>query len=145
MIKMLLSCFLKKKARNKIKFFILFPIALILTLQISFADMRSPYQSKPQKISNDFETSPTKAVFGGLVWFYSKIISPADGPRSPSYPTGSAYGFQAIQQEGFLMGTLLIGDRLLHEADKPQGGFIYIYGRKRYYDPIENNTFWWKK
>ena len=76
---------------------------------------------------------------------FSKVISPADGARSLSYPTGSAYGYQAIQEEGVLVGVLLIGDRLFHEADQHYGSYIRLYGINRYYDPIENNVFWWKK
>ena len=91
------------------------------------------------------QQSLNQVVFGSMVQFYSNWISPLDGPRSPSYPTGSAYGLKAIQQEGFFIGILLIGDRLLHEADKHQGPIFNIYGKNRYYDPLENNIFWWKK
>ena len=96
------------------------------------------------KNRNYLETNINKTVFGSLVLFYSRVISPADGARSLSYPTGSTYGYQAIRQEGILIGILLIGDRLFHEADQHYGAYIYLYGVKRYYDPIEDNVFWWK-
>lgn len=75
---------------------------------------------------------------------YSKAISPADGPRSPSFPTSTAYGREAIQQHGFLVGVLLIADRLIHESDVHRGPKIVKYGVSRYYDPVKVNTYWWK-
>lgn len=94
--------------------------------------------------SSYYQTSVVKLVWKGAIQFYSKVISPADGPRSPSYPTGSAYGKAAIERYGFFIGVLLIGDRLFHEADINKGPKIFIYKHTRYYDPIEYNTYWWE-
>lgn len=105
--------------------------------------MKAPFSANTSKKIKQ-EQSLNQVVFSSMVLFYSKFISPLDGPRSPSYPTGSAYGLQAINEEGVFMGILLIGDRLFHEADKHQGVFINLYNQTRYYDPLENNTFWWK-
>lgn len=108
--------------------------------------MRGPTQdfNKP-RTSSPYQTSVVKWVWKGAIRLYSKVISPADGPRSPSYPTGSAYGRVAIERYGFLMGVLLIGDRLFHEADIHRGQKIFIFNRTRYFDPIEYNTYWWDK
>lgn len=38
---------------------------------------------------------------------------------------------------------ILIADRLLHEADVPQGPIIMVYNKRRYYDPVRYNTYWW--
>ncbi|MCP4298127.1 MAG: membrane protein insertion efficiency factor YidD [Proteobacteria bacterium] len=76
---------------------------------------------------------------------FSTLISPADGPRSPSFPTGTAYGIDAIQEHGLLAGLLLIGDRLFHEADVHKGPIIILHDKQRYYDPVESNTFWWSQ
>ncbi len=92
-----------------------------------------------------YQTSTVKFVWKNAIKVYSRFISPADGPRSPSYPTGTQYGKQAIEQHGFFIGIVLIADRLLHEADIHQGSKITIYGTTRYYDPIENNTYWWDR
>lgn len=90
-----------------------------------------------------YQTSAVKLVWKNAIDFYARFISPADGPRSPSYPTSTAYGKQAIEQYGFAVGIILIADRLFHEADLPLGPKIYIYGSSRFYDPLANNTFWW--
>jgi uncharacterized protein len=88
--------------------------------------------------------STLKWIGSGAIRLYSKIISPADGPRSPSYPTSTAYGQEAINSHGFLMGILLTADRLLHEADIHRGPKIIHHGISRYYDPVKYNTYWWQ-
>ena len=133
-----------------------FPIAgLLLILLLSYGmpavcDARTNsmrygpfFQKSVQNRQVKYETSSVKLVWVGLMNVYARVISPADGPRSPSYPTGSAYGKQAIRTYGFFLGVLLTADRLLHEADKPQGPIIKIYGKQRFYDPLEHNTYWW--
>jgi putative component of membrane protein insertase Oxa1/YidC/SpoIIIJ protein YidD len=95
------------------------------------------------KISFGGETSTAKLIGRGAIQAYSRFISPVDGPRSPSYPTSTAYGRQAIQQHGFLLGVILIADRLLHEAEFYSGPRVVINGHARYYDPIESNIYWW--
>lgn len=97
------------------------------------------------------ESPQANAPVSVPVWFgssaihlYSKYISPADGPRSPSYPTSTAYGRDAIASHGFLLGILLIADRLIHESDVHKGPKIIKYGVSRYYDPVAYNTYWWE-
>ncbi len=126
-------------------------ISLILGLFLLFVShtswavdgMKGPFPDKKTSPPRIYQTSTTKLVSNGLIQFYSKCISPADGPRSPSYPTGSAYGREAITQYGLFPGMFLIADRLFHEADVNLGYNITVYGHSRYYDPLENNTFWW--
>ena len=105
----------------------------------------APQFERPSRSAHtEYRTSPVKLVWTGLIDIYARAISPADGPRSPSYPTGSAYGRQAVETHGLFLGVLLTADRLLHEADRPLGPVITVYGTKRYYDPLESNTYWWK-
>lgn len=78
-----------------------------------------------------------------FISFFSQYISPIDGPRSPSYPTGSAYGKIAFYRYGFFLGSILTADRLIHESDLPLGPVIRIHNKIRFYDPVEANTFWW--
>jgi len=125
---------------------ILISLALTLSaLSLPAKDlMRSPLPAGQSPAGHaSYQTSTLKLVLTGMINFYSKVISPADGPRSPSYPTGSAYGRQAIEKYGFFPGVFLIGDRLMHEADRPLGPTITVYGRQRYYDPVIFNTYWW--
>jgi len=105
---------------------------------------RAPeFQRIIPKVTPEHETSTLKLVGIGAIGFFSTFISPVDGPRSPSYPTGSAYGREAIQKKGFFTGIILTADRLLHESDVHLGPKIEIHGKTRYFDKVENNTFWW--
>ena len=127
--------------------FVLFCCCLFLLFNLqpilATTKMKGPSASKRSPPASELQTSTIKFVSNGLIQFYAKCISPADGPRSPSYPTGSAYGRQAITQYGFFPGIFLIADRLFHEADVNLGYNIVLYGHSRYYDPLQNNTFWW--
>ena len=118
---------------------------LILFGTSSFAadGMRSPFRkNKPKQIIYD-SGSPGASLGKGLIRGFSKWISPVDGPRSPSYPTGSAYGYDAINKYGFFIGIILTADRLLHESDFPMEPRMILYGTERFYDPVEMNTYWW--
>jgi putative component of membrane protein insertase Oxa1/YidC/SpoIIIJ protein YidD len=119
---------------------------LILPVQLSARDkMKGPFPgSEKAQLTDNRPVSTLKWAGKGAIRLFSRYISPADGPRSPSYPTSTAYGRDAIETHGFLVGVLLIADRLLHEADIHKGQKIVLYGTSRYYDPVENNTFWWK-
>jgi len=77
-----------------------------------------------------------------LIRGFQTYISPADGPRSPSYPTGSQYGRQVLQEEGLFWGVLMTSDRLFHEADVPLGPMIDLHQRLRFYDPPLFNRYW---
>jgi len=81
-----------------------------------------------------------------LMTFFIQYISPVDGDRCPCYPTCSDYSRQAIAKHGLLVGGVMTFDRLLHEGDEvhrvPR---VRVYGTDRYYDPLENNDFWWYK
>ena len=99
--------------------------------------------SKPSKKLESSVTSAAAWVGLLAIDFFKGVISPADGPKSPSYPTGSSYGRQAVSKHGLVLGAILTADRLFHEADKPLGPIIRLNNRNRFYDPVENNTFWW--
>ena len=127
---------------------ILFALLMILSLDSrsvrSTDKMKSPFIHQSTKsVKLPYETSVTKMILKGLIRLYSGTISPADGPRSPSYPTGSAYGVEAIEIHGFFPGIVLIADRLIHESDVHPGVSILKYDRLRYYDPLWHNTYWW--
>jgi len=37
-------------------------------------------------------------------------------------------------------------DRLIHESDEIQSApLVWVNGSYKYYDPMENNDFWWDK
>ncbi|MFH2130948.1 MAG: membrane protein insertion efficiency factor YidD [bacterium] len=106
--------------------------------------MQGPFsRTRREGVAMDPPTSTVKWISKGAIRLYSVTISPADGPRSPSYPTSTAYGREAIETHGFLVGILLIADRLIHEADVHRGPRIILYGTSRYDDPVKANTYWW--
>jgi putative component of membrane protein insertase Oxa1/YidC/SpoIIIJ protein YidD len=55
----------------------------------------------------------------GIILFYQKVISPANGPRSHFRPTSSRYMLLAIRKYGFLKGYSMGCDRLLRENEDP--------------------------
>jgi len=100
----------------------------------------------PQKEGSWREVSLGQRWVGTLIGFFQKYISPVDGDRCPSYPTCSQYALEAVRKHGFLMGLVMSSDRLIHESDEIQGApLIFVHGAYRYYDPVENNDFWWDK
>jgi len=48
-----------------------------------------------------------------LIRFFQIVISPQDGPTCRHIPTCSTYGKIAIQKYGLIIGSMLIGDRLI--------------------------------
>jgi len=107
--------------------------------------MKGPTTRAARSTSPAVESATLPARLGmGAILLFSKVISPADGPRSPSFPTGSAYALDAFRKHGFLLGTILTADRLLHESDIHTGLRVSMHGIARYYDPVEHNTYWWQ-
>ncbi|MDX2470266.1 MAG: membrane protein insertion efficiency factor YidD [SAR324 cluster bacterium] len=125
----------------------LFFLSLLLCLPFlfpnsSFAGMRGPVSLHPAQPKPQQEPSLSTEAAKVGIRFFQVFISPLDGPRSPSYPTGSAYGLLAIKKQGAFWGILLTADRLFHEADQPLGPIINLYGHDRYFDPVSRNDFW---
>lgn len=77
------------------------------------------------------------------VTFFSESISRVDGDRCPMYPTCSSYSRLAIQKHGFFLGIMMTADRLIHEATEMEYAPMILVDRLRFYDPVENNDFWW--
>jgi len=75
--------------------------------------------------------------------FYQRIIANMDGRTCPSYPVCSLYASQAIDKHGLLLGSWLMLDRLIHEADDLRlGSWIMIDGQMRLNDPLMRNDHW---
>lgn len=89
---------------------------------------------------------PGQRAAAGLIEFFKNYISPVDGDRCPCYPTCSQYSLEAIRKHGTLVGVVMTFDRLIHESDEIRTApLIKIYDSYRYFDPVENNDFWWDK
>jgi hypothetical protein len=53
---------------------------------------------------------------------------------------------EAIGRHGVWIGLVMTFDRLIHESNEiRQAPLVKVYGSYRYYDPVENNDFWWDK
>ena len=80
-----------------------------------------------------------------LVGFYRETVSKVDGDRCPSEPSCSEYSLQAFRKHGFFIGWIMTVDRLIHEGTEETkvSPVVYSRGKKKIYDPVENNDFWW--
>ena len=90
-----------------------------------------------------FRREDSNYVSSGLVLFWQKVVSPADGPRSPSFPTGSRYAADALRRYELFTALVLTADRLVHEADVSRGPVVMIGEHEKFFDPLSFNTYWW--
>jgi putative component of membrane protein insertase Oxa1/YidC/SpoIIIJ protein YidD len=80
-------------------------------------------------------------MFG--IQYYQHVVGNLDGRSCPAYPVCSVYAKQALSQHGWLIGSWLMLDRLIHEADDLQHGpWIVFEGETRLHDPLSRNDFW---
>jgi hypothetical protein len=109
-----------------------------------FKEPWRPTADRPIMSSPGLETSvPSLAVRGALTAWHT-VLTRADGPRSPMYPTASAYLGQAVAKHGMVIGIVMTADRLLHEWDEQRRApRVVKFGVPRAYDPVEANDFWW--
>lgn len=86
---------------------------------------------------------------GFMIQFYQRALGHLDGRSCSAYPVCSAYARQALAQHGWLWGSWLAMDRLIHEADdfkaSDKGDIIVFEGEQRLYDPLSRNDFWLSK
>jgi putative membrane protein insertion efficiency factor len=93
-----------------------------------------------------FETNPAKIPFLWWLRFYQNFVSPIDGDKCGMYPTCSDYSMRAIKKHGAAIGIMMTVDRLFHEGTElKRAPLIEKYGVIRYYDPVDNNDFWFAK
>ena len=105
----------------------------------------TPSAPAREEARNENLSSGQRAV-GGVFRFFQEYISPVDGDRCPSYPTCSQYAQQAVRKHGVIIGLVMTFDRLIHESDETRRAPLIRAGDSyRYYDPVENNDFWWSK
>ena len=82
-----------------------------------------------------------------FIYLHWNYISRVDGDRCRMKPSCSMFSHQAYSKHGFVKGTILTFDRLLHEGNEYMVSPVYFdenKGRMLVQDEIENNTFWWK-
>ncbi len=87
--------------------------------------------------------NPLSRFLISSVRFFQKRISPVDGDRCSMAPTCSHYSLQAIRKHGPLLGFMMSADRIVHEYEEQRFVPAIWDGRSyRFYDPVENNDFW---
>lgn len=75
--------------------------------------------------------------------FYRHVVGDIDGRSCPSYPVCSSYARQAFAEYGWLVGSWLMLDRLIHEGGDLQSGPRIVFGDEvRLHDPLRRNSFW---
>lgn len=122
-------------------------ILSLIQISLTFGEDLNPFTKKKQLVKLD-EKGADYLIFiakGGII-FYRKFVSPVYGNRCKMKPSCSSYSYQAYMKYGFLKGTLLTFDRLLHEGNEYKvSPVIYNKINKELltYDPLHNNTFWW--
>lgn len=79
------------------------------------------------------------------IQFYRDYISSVDGDRCAMYPTCSQYCMEAIKKHGSLLGWIMCSDRLMRDGgdETKLSTPVWINGKRRSYDPVKNNDFWW--
>ena len=92
------------------------------------------------------ETSSVGVAMHGLIHFYQDFISSAGGPdRCGFRPSCSRYGYQAIQEQGPLVGIMMIGDRQTRcNIFKEPGPDYPLLPNGKLYDPVSNNLLFEK-
>jgi putative membrane protein insertion efficiency factor len=92
------------------------------------------------------ETSSVGVAMHGLIRFYQIFISSAGGPdRCGFRPSCSHYGYQAIQEQGPIVGIIMIGDRQTRcNIFKEPGPDYPLLPNGKLYDPVSNNLLFGK-
>jgi len=92
----------------------------------------------------ELQTSSVHVAMLGLIAIYQRFVSPVGGvDRCGFRPSCSAYGYQAIRDQGPVLGIILIGDRLTrcNLFDRP--GYTRLPNGKLY-DPVSENLLFEK-
>ncbi len=92
------------------------------------------------------EVSSVGVAMHGLIHFYQDFISSAGGPdRCGFRPSCSRYGYQAIQEQGPIVGIMMIGDRQTRcNIFKEPGPDYPLLPNGKLYDPVSNNLLFEK-
>lgn len=117
----------------------------------SFCGGVTPVIDKSPLVKSGQKGKPTHVAQMGIR-FYRNFISPVIGARCGMEPSCSSFSYKAYAQYGFVVGTLMTVDRLLHERDEYTVSPV-VCSKKDIegncmelltYDPPESNVFWWK-
>ncbi|HTZ40200.1 MAG TPA: membrane protein insertion efficiency factor YidD [Syntrophales bacterium] len=96
--------------------------------------------------ADGMETSSVRVAFLGMIRLYQSFVSPVGGvDRCGFRPSCSRYGYQAIQEQGPLVGIMMIGDRQTRcNIFKEPGADYTLLPNGKLYDPVSNNLLFEK-
>ncbi len=85
----------------------------------------------------------------GLIGFYQGSLNHLSSVRRgscPMHPTCSEYAHQALTKHGPVIGWMMATDRLLRcgRDETRLATKVWVGNRLKYYDPLEQNDYWWK-
>ncbi|MCU0555336.1 MAG: membrane protein insertion efficiency factor YidD [Syntrophales bacterium] len=107
--------------------------------------MRGPGESvhAPGRVE-ELQTSSVSIAMLGLIGVYQRYVSPVGGvDRCGFRPSCSAYGRQAILDQGPAVGVIMIGDRMTRCNIFERHGYVRLPNGKLY-DPVSNNRLFEK-
>ncbi len=107
--------------------------------------MKAPKAHIAPLPAQDLQTSSVGIAFLGAIKFYQKRISPIGGNRCGFWPTCSAYGYEAIREQGPILGIIMIGDRQIRCNIWKESGPDYTFlPNGKLYDPPTHNLLFEK-
>lgn len=111
----------------------------------SQASMRGPQGPiASQSFGQEIPTSCFTLAFLGAIQFYQQRLSPIGGPdRCGFRPSCSAYGMEALREQGPLVGLLMIGDRQVrcHIWKRSGPDYLLLPNGKLFDPPSKNLVF----
>ncbi len=106
--------------------------------------MRGPWHiSTPASDSPDQAAGYLGDTANRMLDFYSTVLNPVISTGCPCFPSCSDYARDAIIRFGFIPGTILALERLMHEPGEIEHGRVIRTDRGlRIHDPLSANTDW---
>jgi len=128
-------------------FTVFYLLSLVTPLSGSGFMMKGPKtEQRGPAISEDVETSSVRVALLGLIKLYQRRVSSIGGPdRCGFRPSCSNYGYEAIKEQGPVIGLVMIGDRQTRcNIFKEPGPDYTLLPNGKLYDPISKNLLFEK-
>ena len=125
---------------------IMLVIAFFGMATVASADsFNGPWGQERHQQNQRIQENAAPSLFRFLVEVYRENISPIDGKNCPMYPSCSEYSIQSVKKHGSLVGWIMTVDRLFRcgRDELRLAPQVMVNGQRRWYDPPENNDFWW--
>ena len=120
-------------------------VFLSVTTVTYAAPFNGPWGRERHQQNQRIQGDAAPSLFRFLVEAYQENISPIDGKHCPMYPSCSEYSVQSIKKHGSVVGWIMTVDRLFRcgRDELSLSPQLIVNGERRWYDPPENNDFWW--